>query len=169
MSKRITAAAVAVLAALAAGSAFAALPLQLGQAAHKQLAVYQGYYDGHKDGYVITDVSSKAQADAWHANFAPVLKGAKGASPQYFVIGRSAPGQLAVFGSEPGESSYNPLWEELLVTWKAGVKPVLLVKDDQINALAKAGKLTVTDSHIVLNAPITSVGAKETAGYSYTG
>jgi hypothetical protein len=35
---------------------------------------------------------------------------------------------------------------------------VLLVKDDQINSLASAHKLTVTDAHIVLNAPITKVG-----------
>lgn len=63
-----------------------------------------------------------------------------------------------MFGSEPGESDYNPLWEEFFVTWKAGVKPVLLVKDDQIKSLAKAKKVTLKDAHIVLNAPITKVG-----------
>jgi hypothetical protein len=62
-----------------------------------------------------------------------------------------------VFGSEPGEDDYNPLWEEIAVRWKAGVTPVLLHQDDQIDALAKAGKLTETDLHIVLNAPITKV------------
>jgi hypothetical protein len=50
------------------------------------------------------------------------------------------------------------LWEEFFVTWKAGVKPVLLVRDDQIKALAKKGKLTLVDGHIVLNAPIVKVG-----------
>jgi hypothetical protein len=35
---------------------------------------------------------------------------------------------------------------------------VLLVRDDQINGLAKQGKLTVRDAHIVLNALITKVG-----------
>jgi hypothetical protein len=111
---------------------------------------------------VITDISSKSQATALHVNFAPVIKGAKAAPPQYFVTGRAASGQLAVFGSEPGESDYNPLWDELIVTWKSGVKPVLLVKDDQITALAKKHMLTITDPHIVLNAPITSVGSKST-------
>ncbi len=72
--------------------------------------------------------------------------------------GRAAPGQLTVFGSEPGESDYNPLWEEIWVTWKAGVKPVLLGQDDQINSLAAKGKLTMTDAGIVLNAPILTVG-----------
>ena len=159
MRKRLTAAAVALAAVLLVGSAYGASPLLLGPATHGQFTVYQGYYDGHKDGYLITDVSSKSQAKALHVNFAPVLKSAKGAPPQYFVMGRAATGQIAVFGSEAGKPDYNPLWDELYVTWKAGVTPVLLVKDDQITALAKAGKLTIHDPHIVLNAPITSVGS----------
>ena len=69
-----------------------------------------------------------------------------------------------MFGSEPSESDYNPLWEEIFVTWKSGASPVLLVRDNQIDKLAKAGKLTETDAHIVLNAPITSVGSKATVG-----
>jgi hypothetical protein len=153
MSTRITAGTVLLAAALLVGSASAASPLMLGPSTHRQLALYQGYYDGHKDGYVITDVSNKAQANAWHVNYAPV---------QYFVAGRAAAGQLAVFGSEPGEASYNPLWDELVVTWKTGVKPVLLVRDNQISELAKSGKLKISDPHIVLNAPITSVGSKQT-------
>jgi hypothetical protein len=164
MSTRVTAGTVIAAAALLVGTASAASPPILGPALHKQLKLYQGYYDGHKDGYVITDVSSKSQASAWHVNFAPVLKSAKAAPPQYFVTGRAAAGQLAVFGSEPGEADYNPLWGEVFVTWKPGVPPVLLVKDDQITSLAKAGKLTISDPHIVLNAPITSVGSKATIG-----
>ena len=162
MSTRITAGTVLLAAALLVGAASAASPLMLGPSTHKQLALYQGYYDGHKDGYVVTDSSNRAQAKALHVNFAPILKGAKAAPEQYFVSGRAAAGQLAVFASEPGESSYNPLWDEMIVTWKAGVTPVLLVKDDQITSLAKAGKLKITDPHIVLNAPITSVGSKQT-------
>jgi hypothetical protein len=50
-----------------------------------------------------------------------------------------------VFGSEPGKADYNPLWEEIWVTWKKRVKPVLLGQDDQINyhldeSTAPAGK-----------------------------
>jgi hypothetical protein len=40
------------------------------------------------------------------------------------------------------------------VTWKKGVTPVLLGQDDQIKGLAKKGRLTLKDAHIVLNAPI---------------
>jgi hypothetical protein len=74
------------------------------------------------------------------------------------VRGKAAHGQLTVFGSQPGESDYNPLWEEVWVSWKKGVKPVLLGQDDQITSLVKKGKLTMKDAHIVLNAPILKVG-----------
>jgi hypothetical protein len=164
MRKRLTVGTVALSAAILAATAFAAPALRLGPATHGTFAVYKGYYDGHKDGYVITDVSNKSQASAWHVNFSPILAQTKGAPAQYFVTGRAAAGQLAVFGSEPGDPTYNPLWDELVVTWKPGVTPVLLVKDNQITSLQKAGKLTIADPHIVLNAPITSVGSKTTVG-----
>jgi hypothetical protein len=120
--------------------------------------VFKGYYDHHVDTYLITDVSNKAQADALHVNYSAGLKTAKGLPDQYFVKGRAAAGQLTVFGSEPGKPDYNPLWDEVWVTWKPGVKPVLLGQDDQIKSLAKAGKLTMRDAGIVLNAPILKVG-----------
>jgi hypothetical protein len=164
MSIKLTAGTVIAAAAVLAATAAAAPPLVLGPTKSTSLTLYQGYYDGHKDGYVITDVSSKSQASAWHVNHSAALAAVKGAPRQFFVQGKAAPGQLAVFGSEPGESDYNPLWDEIFVTWKSGVSPVLLVRDNQIDNLAKAGKLTEHDAHIVLNAPITSVGGRMTVG-----
>jgi hypothetical protein len=154
-------AAVAAASALPASTAVASSgqPLgTLGTASHSPQATYKGYYDGHKDAYLITDVSSKTQASAMHINYSPPLKAIKGAPEQYFVTGRAAPGQLAIFGSEPGESSYNPLWEEVFVTFTPGATPVLVTSDTQIDQLEKAGKMTEKDAHIVLNAPITKVG-----------
>jgi hypothetical protein len=120
--------------------------------------VYRGYYDKHIDTYVLTDVSNRAQATAMHINYSGRLGKIKGLPLQYFVKGRAAKGQLTIFGSEPGESNYNPLWAEVWVTWKAGVTPVLLGRDDQINSLAAKGKLTIKTPGIVLNAPILTVG-----------
>jgi hypothetical protein len=157
----------AALLTLAALTSFGALALAayastagliIGPASHIRHVAYKGFYDGHKDVYLFTDVSNKAQAKALHMNYAPALKKMKPLPPQYFVKGRAAPGQLTVFGSEPGETDYNPLWDEFFVTWKPGVKPKKLVRDDQIKALAAKGKLTLRDAHIVLNAPITKVG-----------
>jgi hypothetical protein len=145
------------VAVTAASVAAGGLP-NLGPAKMGTMRVWRGYYDHHIDTYVMTDVSNKGQAKAMHINYAAEIGKVKGLPLQYFVKGRAAQGQLTVFGSEPGESNYNPLWEEVWVTWKPGVTPVVLGQDDQINALAKAGKLTMTDAHIVLNAPILTVG-----------
>jgi hypothetical protein len=158
LRKTILVSLVALAGAVAAVSASAAGLPNLGPATHGTPPIYKGYYDHHIDTYVITDVSNKAQATAMHVNYSAELGKVKGLPLQYFVKGSAAPGQITIFGSEPGESDYNPLWEEMWVTWKPGVKPVLLGQDDQIDALAKAGKLTLTDAHIVLNAPILKVG-----------
>jgi hypothetical protein len=144
--------------AVTAASALAAGLPNLGSATKGTELIYRGYYDHHIDTYVITDVSNKAQAAAMHVNYSAALATSKGLPLQYFVRGRAAAGQLTVFGSEPGKPDYNPLWDEVYVTWKPGVTPVLLGRDDQIKTLAKAGKLTTTDEHVVLNAPILTVG-----------
>lgn len=146
----------AATAAVAAASS-GGLP-NIGTPSTKTQPVYKGYYDHHIDTYLITDVSSKSQATAMHVNYSAELKGLKGLPEQYFVRGRAAKGQLTIFGSQPGESDYNPLWEEVWLTWKKGVKPVLIGQDDQVDALEKKGKLTEKDAHIVLNAPILKVG-----------
>jgi hypothetical protein len=148
----IFAATVAVAAASSGG-----LP-NIGTPQMKTQPVYKGYYDHHIDTYLITDVSSKSQAQALHINYSAGLKAVKGLPEQYFVRGRAAKGQLTIFGSEPGKADYNPLWDEVWVTWKQGVKPVLLGQDDQIKSLVKKGKLTMKDAHVVLNAPILKVG-----------
>ena len=158
MRRAIFATLAGLAAAVTAASALAAGLPNLGSATNGKHLIYKGYYDHHIDTYAITDVSNKAQATAMHVNYAAALATSKGLPLQYFVKGRAAAGQITVFGSEPGKPDYNPLWDEEYVTWKPGVTPVLLGQDDQINTLAKAGKLTVTDEHIVLNAPILTVG-----------
>ena len=147
---------VAASAAIAA-AATGGLP-NIGKPSMQTQPVYKGYYDHHIDTYLITDVSSKSQATAMHVNYSAELKAVKGLPEQYFVRGRAAKGQLTIFGSQPGETDYNPLWKEVWLTWKKGVKPVLIGQDDQIDALEKKGKLTEKDAHIVLNAPILTVG-----------
>jgi len=148
----------AVAVTLAAGTAGKGAGITLGTPTPASEPTFQGFYDGHKDTYLATDVSSKSQAAALGINLAPPLAGVGGQPPMYFVQGRAAKGQLAVFGSEPGDMDYSPLWVEVLVKWKAGQKPVLLVKDDQITMLAKQGKLTATTTKVILNAPIIKVG-----------
>jgi hypothetical protein len=160
MNRRVGIATIVVCLA-AAGAASAVIThsgLLLGPKSHVSEVAFKGFYDGHKDTYLITDVSSKSQAKALRVNYSAALAHSKNLPAQYFVKGPAAAGQLAVFGSEPGESDYNPLWIELFVRWNQGVTPVLLTSDNQINSLQAAHMLTVRDAHIVLNAPITKVG-----------
>jgi hypothetical protein len=121
---------------------------------------FEGYYDGHKDTYLNTDVSDKAEAESMHVNYAPALEAVPLASaPEiYLVEGRAASGQLAVFGSEPGEPSYSPIWKETILTWKAHATPVLITSDTQIDRLEKKGVLSERATSIRLNCPIVSVG-----------
>jgi hypothetical protein len=65
---------------------------------------------------------------------------------------------LAVFGSEPGESDYSPLWTETILTWKSGSTPVLITSDNQVNKLEKTSGLTERPGNVVLNCPIIKVG-----------
>ena len=158
-ARRLIPAGLVAVGAVTVAAAYASGPgLKMGPEQQIKRPAFQGYYDGHKDTFLVTDVSNKTQAKALKANYSAAIGRVRGAPAQYFVRGAAAKGQLSVFGSEPGESDYNPLWEEFFVTWKPGVTPVLLVKDDQIKSLAKAKKVTLKDAHIVLNAPITKVG-----------
>jgi len=124
------------------------------------LPVTYGYYDGHVDTMISTDVSNKAQASATHINYSAAMRTlpANKYPALYQVSGTAAPNQPQVFGSQPGEDDYSPLWQEITVTWKPGVTPVLLIKDDQVKSLASQGMITLTPTPIVLNCPIVQVG-----------
>jgi len=119
---------------------------------------FLGYYDGHKDTYLSTDISSKTEAKMMHINYSAQIGKVKGLPEIYLVEGRAAQGQLAVFGSEPGEPDYSPLWTETILTWKKGSKPVLITSDNAVNKLEKTSGLTERPGNVVLNCPIINVG-----------
>jgi hypothetical protein len=162
MRKALTTAGAAVLTLTLAAGALALTEgnsMGMGPAARVSRAAFHGYYDGHKVTYLSTDVSSKAQAKAMHVNFSAQIGRVKGLPEIYLVEGRGATGQLAIFGAEPGEPDYSPLWEETLLHWKPGASPVLITSDTQIDKIEKTGKLSESDPHVVLNCPIIKVGA----------
>src|SRR5262245_55409126 len=143
---------VAAVAVMVTATAFAAGgPMMMGPSHRMSQPSFLGYYDGHKDTYLSTDISSKAEAKMMHINYSAGIGRVKGLPEIYLVQGRAAPGQLAVFGSEPGEPDYSPLWAETILTWKAGSNPVLITSDNQIDQLEKTSGLTERSSHVVLN------------------
>jgi hypothetical protein len=93
-------------------------------------------------------------------NYSAVLKSVplNSAPEMYLVQGKAAAGQLAVFGSEPGEASYSPIWKETILTWKASARPTLITSDTEIDNLEKQGKLSERATSTRLNCPIIKVG-----------
>jgi hypothetical protein len=160
MRRAITLTSGSLLVAVAfAFSAFAmGGPMMMGSSQSIQQPSFQGYYDGHKNTYLSTDISNKAEATAMHINYSASIGQVKGLPEIYLVQGRSATGQLAVFGSQPGEPDYSPLWTETILTWKPGSKPVLITSDNQINKLEKTSGLSERPGNVVLNCPIIKVG-----------
>jgi hypothetical protein len=161
MRKAFAAAVVATLTVILAADAFAVgggNSMGMGPSSTVSHPAFRGYYDGHKVTYLNTDVSSKAEAKMLHVNYSASIGQVKGLPEIYLVAGRGATGQLAVFGSEPGEADYSPLWKETLLHWKTGATPTLITSDNQINKIEKTGKLTESDAHVVLNCPIIKVG-----------
>jgi len=151
---------VALLSATGAYAAMSSSGPRMGPSTAIKRPSFQGFYDGHKDTYLSTDVSSKADAKMMHVNYAPGLRTVplKTAPEIYLVQGKAATGQLAVFGSEPGEKDYSPIWKETILTWKSSAKPVLITSDTRVNALEKQGGLTERSTSIRLNCPIIKVG-----------
>jgi hypothetical protein len=164
MQRRIMSLTAAMLATLGVSTgAFASLTSsapKMGSSTTISRQAFHGYYDGHKDTYLNTDVSDKKEAAAMHINYAPALKAVPlGTAPEiYLVQGKAAPGQLAVFGSEPGEATYSPIWKETILTWKASATPILITSDTQIDRLEKEGKLSERATSVRLNCPISEVG-----------
>jgi hypothetical protein len=156
--KIVLTAGVTFVAGAVAVTAYAAGGPMMGPTTHISRPAFHGYYDGHKVTYLNTDVSNKADAAAMHINYSARIGKVKGLPEIYLVEGRAASGQLAIFGSEPGETNYSPLWSETILTWKPSAKPVLITSDTQINKIEKGGTLTERDAHVVLNCPIIKAG-----------
>ncbi len=130
----------------------------MGPMSKLSMTVWTGYYDDHKVTYISTDTSSKAEAARDHINYSAALaKSVANAKLIYLVTNGAYANHGAVFGSEPGESDYTPLWQEVVVTWKNPSKAVALGSDNQINSLVKKGQLTLKMTGTVLNCPIIKV------------
>lgn len=133
----------------------------MGPMGKASVTTWTGYYDSHKVLYLSTDTSSKAEALQQHIAYAPALAQALPvANKIYLVTNGKYADRGPAFGTEPGESDYTPLWQEVLVTWKDPSKAVFLGSDNAVNAMVKAGKVTLKMTGTVLNCPIIKVMGK---------
>lgn len=120
------------------------------------LPAFPAYYDAHKDVVVVSDAFPRPAAAIFHVNYAPSLSALRpGSQPAWYIVrGRAATGQIAVLGSEPGESDYSPLWRTVIVRWKRAAAPKVLTSDNMVLSLAKKGELTVTKTSMIVNATV---------------
>lgn len=120
------------------------------------LPAFPAYYDAHKDVVVVSDAFPRPAAAIFHVNYAPSLSVLRpGTQPAWYIVrGRAATGQIAVLGSEPGESDYSPLWRTVIVRWRGAAAPKVLTSDNMILSLAKKGELTVTKTSMIVNATV---------------
>jgi len=127
----------------------------MGPMAKLELPGFTGYYDGNPVRYISTDTSSKAEAARDRINYAPSLaKSLAQTSAIYLITNGKYAARGPVFAAIPGDPGYSPLWQEVQVAWKDPAAATPLGKDDAITALAKAGKLSLKQTGVVLNCPI---------------
>jgi len=108
--------------------------------------------------FLATDTSSKTESMSEHINYSASLAGSLHSADQIYMVTNGAfASRGAVFGSQPGEKDYTPLWQEVMVKWTDPGKAVFLGSDNDIKAAAKVGKVTLTMTGTVLNCPIIKV------------
>lgn len=62
--------------------------------------------------------------------------------------------QIDVFDSIPGQSAYTPLRNPYIVTWNESATPRILKSVDEVLAAEENNEITITQSDVIVNAPI---------------
>ena len=131
------------------------------------IPMHQGYYNGDKVYFIITDSSDPTHADiitenqGWKVELAPLLANApeEALSKTYmFTNGIEGDGvhgfQGEVFTSTPAQSEvYSALSSHMHVTWNQGYTPRILDSEEMIMTAEGNGQITLTEIDVVLNMP----------------
>jgi hypothetical protein len=62
--------------------------------------------------------------------------------------------QIDILDAVPGDEDYTPLRQPNVVTWKEGAEPRVLTSVDELMAAKEAGKVTIKQTDVVVNAPV---------------
>ncbi|MBI3608177.1 MAG: hypothetical protein HY207_09430 [Nitrospirae bacterium] len=125
------------------------------------LPLVQGLYNGESVWYISTEASDAGLATATGATYAPKLSTAIGVGATadlFHVTNFDQPNVLDSVPSPVGpgntDPDYSPLWRIHLVTWRVGVKPVLLTSEQAVLDAEAAGNVTIEATSIVVNCPV---------------
>lgn len=108
-----------------------------------------------KDVYFIrTDTSDEAFARSEELVWVPKIAGlaAAGATGAWYSITGGVDGQATVLSSEPGKDDYTPAWRVNRARWEGSPRELRSAAD--VLAAERAGDLSITETSIVVNAPI---------------
>ena len=131
------------------------------------IPLVRGLYDGKDVFYITTEASDSDVASMvskftnFPVTFAPALaKSPDSSLAQIYIFKNGIKGtgvlgfQPNVVDSIPTDSKYSPLWKINFVEWKDQSTATVLGSDDDIQNAANQGKVTITQSKVVVNCPI---------------
>jgi hypothetical protein len=109
------------------------------------------YYDGQVFTINFQELSPTAEQQ--------VLKNNKSINIIYCVVDCQSSPFVAVINAIQGQGpGFNPLWQEVHISFNAGVTPFQFTKDDQIVAAANAGQITLTPTTEVYRCSVIGPG-----------
>lgn len=130
------------------------------------LPLSRAWFEGSVVEYVTTDISDAAMAQMMGANYVPRLKGAIGSQPGQSLVERVYKfvngEQISIFQSAPQptgadnkDRAYSPLWRVAEVKWLVAPGNRTLKSEEELLAAKERGLVSITDTDIVVNCPIT--------------
>jgi len=130
------------------------------------IPLHQGYYNGERVYYIITDSSDSTHADiisknqGWKVQTATRLANAPDAAlSKTYMFTNGLPGdgvhgfQGEVFTSTPAQDVYSALTSHVQVTWDDASTPFVLDSEKVIMYVAKQGLVTLSNLDVVSNMP----------------
>lgn len=99
-------------------------------------------------------------------DYGPIKLNAGNKLAPIWAVTNGVSAQHNIVDTVPGQSSYSPLWQVNMVTWKAGVTPRLLTSKADVTKAQQAGEVTVQATSTVVNCPVLGFGQKRVTGFS---
>jgi hypothetical protein len=134
-----------------------------------ELPAVSGWYEGQVVHYVTTDVSDAALAAELGVNSVPRLADAlgppgrgnsgRGAVERIYRIanfeqGSVLPSAPVPTGPDNRDRAYSPVWNFVMVTWRAGATPRTLKSEEDILLAQEQGNVQLQATRIVVNCPV---------------
>jgi hypothetical protein len=126
-----------------------------------KLPLVNCWYKGQVAYYIQTEASDQDVARQQNVHFVARLADtitANAVDDIYvvtnFTQGNVIPSAPIPAGPDNADPEYTPLWRVSTVTWKSGTTPHTLTSEEDVQAAADAGMVTIEQTNIVVNCPV---------------